>query len=150
MRVLTNMEVWRFWTFRAVPANAIRMADASYACVDRDFAEGSLWDYTARAFGAAGLDHWSPDWDCDDFTRAYCAMAQWSHFRAQESAGRMLAEAPALWEMWVMSMQHAIVAGVRQDEEGDLQPFYLEPQPRAAMKRLELSQEDLLSVSLIR
>lgn len=146
--VIGAHEVVRYWAARGVELDAVHPRDQLYACVARDHMLGAHYDSTARIMQDLGLIY-DEDWDCEDFTMTYVWWAIIAHRRAQREAGRYYANTPAAFECWVEGISHAVVACIEAADFG-LAHFFVEPQPTASSRLLQLPDSQIRTITLIK
>lgn len=127
------------------PHRLIYFADASYAAVDGDWLIGELYPAFHRFLSRNGVWKWDEQYDCDNFTRMFCAFSEIAHYKA----GREVEdEGIAVGEFWYgkggdYRKGHAIV--IFYQEEG--KPRFLEPQTG---REIQLTDEERASCYFVR
>ncbi|MBT64670.1 MAG: hypothetical protein CML13_15845 [Puniceicoccaceae bacterium] len=149
--VLTVRELLDYLLSLGIARGEIEVRDTTYACVSKSHMLGAHYDSVTRLLFDLGLIEWEDDWDCEDFTMTYVWWSIIAHRKAQRAAGQFYANSPAVFECWVLGISHAIALAIEWDaERGELRHFFIEPQPQASRRELEVSASDLLTVGLLK
>jgi len=137
------LEVKFIYSEIGVDPSVINLPDRDYASPHIGWLTGSLFDWLHNHLFQHNLTSWNRKWDCDNFARGLPYFAEAAHKTTAVDT-----EGISVFEFWYQMDKgggHAIVTAL----DGST-PVFIEPQPEARERIVQLSKKEIESCMFMR